>query len=133
MEGSLNAYGGKIRFTQTGDYTLTASMTDVLCRMFSYSASTTVCPIPSISLELPQIWYVGEAGTVSVSGTDLDNLTADWTVVKDDGGAEPYSAYASGTLTKAGGTLLREIPVGVYMSSTREKSQEVNAIIQWKC
>ncbi|MGI2336907.1 MAG: S-layer homology domain-containing protein [Dehalogenimonas sp.] len=105
IEGSLNAYGGKINFTQTGDYTLTASMTDALGREFSYSASTTVCPIPSISLELPQVWYAGEAGTVSVSGTDLENLTASWTVIKDDGGAEPYSAYASGTLTKAGGSL----------------------------
>lgn len=105
MEGSLNAYGGKIRFTQTGDYTLTASMTDALGREFSYSVSTTVCPIPSISLELPQVWYAGEAGTVSVSGTDLENLTASWIVIKDDGGAEPYSAYATGTLTEAGGIL----------------------------
>lgn len=106
IEGSLNAYGGKINFTQTGDYTLTASMTDALGREFSYSASTTVCPIPSISLELPQVWYAGEAGTVSVSGTDLENLTASWTVIKDDGGAETYSAYASGTLIKAGGILI---------------------------
>jgi len=105
MEGSLNAYGGQIRFTQIGDYTITASMTDALGRVFSYSASTTVCPIPSISLSIPQVWYGGEIGTVSASGTDLDNLTADWTVVKDDGGAEPYSAYTSGTLTKAGGNL----------------------------
>lgn len=105
MEGSLNAYGGQIRFTQIGDYTITASMADALGRVFSYSASTTVCPIPSISLSIPQVWYGGEIGTVSTSGTDLDNLTADWTVVKDDGGAEHYSAYASGTLTKAGGNL----------------------------
>ncbi|WP_088224639.1 S-layer homology domain-containing protein [Desulfosporosinus sp. FKB] len=105
MEGSLNAYGGKIRFTQVGDYTLTASMTDALGRVFSYSASTSVYPIPTISLSAPQVWYAGEAGTVSVSGTDLANLTADWTVVKDDGGAEPYYNYASGTLTKEGGSL----------------------------
>jgi len=105
MEGSLNAYGGKIRFTQTGDYTLTASMTDALGRVFSFSASTSVYPIPSISLSVPQVWYAGEAGTVGVSGTDLANLTADWTVTKDDGGAEPYTNYASGTLTKEGGSL----------------------------
>ncbi|MCQ1530133.1 S-layer homology domain-containing protein [Lutispora saccharofermentans] len=105
MEGSLNPYGGKICFTQVGDYTLTASMTDALSRVFSYSASTSVYPIPTISLSAPQIWYAGEAGTVSVIGTDLENLTEDWTVIKDDGGAEPYSNYASGTLTKAGGTI----------------------------
>jgi hypothetical protein len=105
LEGTLNAYGGKIRFKDVGDYTLTASMTDALGRVFSCNASTTVYPIPSVLLDIPQTWYAGEAGTVSVSGTDLDNLTADWTVAKDDGGAEPYSHYASGTLTKEGGSL----------------------------
>jgi hypothetical protein len=105
LDGTLNAYGGKIQFKGVGDYTLTASMTDALGRVFSYSTSTTVYPIPSISLSTPQVWYAGETGGISVSGTDLDNLTADWTVVKDDGGAEPYSYYASGTLTKEGGSL----------------------------
>ena len=105
LDGALNAYGGKIQFKEVGTYTLTASMTDALGRVFSYSASTAVYPVPSVSLSLPQVWYSGEAGTVSVSGTDLENLTADWTAVKDDGGAEPYSAYASGTLSKAGGSL----------------------------
>lgn len=105
LEGTLNAYGGKIRFTQIGKYTLTASMTDALGRVFSYSASTTVYPLPTIELNTPQVWYAGEAGTVSVSGTALKNLTADWTIIKDDEGAEPYSRYASGTLTKEGGSL----------------------------
>ncbi|AGA68791.1 putative S-layer protein [Desulfitobacterium dichloroeliminans LMG P-21439] len=105
VDGALNAYGGKIRFMQTGDYTLTVAMTDALGRAFSYSASTTVCPIPTINLSMPEVWYDGEAGTIRVSGTDLESLTSEWTVVKDDGGAEPYSIYASGTLTKAGGSL----------------------------
>lgn len=105
LEGTLNAYGGKIRFKETGEYTLTASMTDALGRVFSYSASTTVYPLPTIELNTSQIWYTDEAGTVSVSGTALENLTENWTVVKDDGGAEPYSRYASGTLTKEGGSL----------------------------
>ena len=105
LEGSLNAYGGKIRFRNVGAYTLTASMTDALGRVFSYSASTTVYPIPSILLNLPQNWYAGEAGNVGVSGTDLENLTADWTIIQEDGGEQPYNAYTSGSLTKAGGSL----------------------------
>jgi hypothetical protein len=104
-EGTLNAYGGKIRFTQVGDYTLTASMTDALGRVFSYSASTSVYPIPSILLGLPQNWYAGEDGTISVSGTDLENLTASWTITQGSVGAQPYNLYASGTLTKTGGSL----------------------------
>ena len=105
LEGTLNAYGGKIQFKDVGNYTLTASMTDALGRVFSYSTSTTVYPVPSVSLSVPQTWYAGEAGTISVSGTDIENLTADWTIIKDDGGAEPYSTYASGTLGKEGGSL----------------------------
>jgi len=105
LEGTLNAYGGKIRFTETGKYTLTASMTDALGRVFSCSASTTVYPLPTIELNTPQVWYAGEAGTINVSGTDLENLTADWTVIKDDGGAEPYSNYTFGTLAREGGSL----------------------------
>jgi len=105
LEGSLNAYGGKIQFKEVGEYTLTASMTDALGRVFSYGVSTTVYPIPSVLLNLPQTWYPGEAGTVSVSGTDLDNLTAEWTVIQGDGGTQPYYIYASGTLTKTGGTI----------------------------
>jgi hypothetical protein len=27
--------------------------------------------------QTPQVWYAGEAGGISVSGTDMDNLTAD--------------------------------------------------------
>lgn len=105
LEGSLNAYGGKIQFKDVGNYTLTASMTDALGRVFSYSASTIVYPVPIVTMSTPQTWYAGEAGTVSVSGTNLENLTADWTVIRNDGGAEPYTAYTSGTLTKEGGTI----------------------------
>ena len=105
LEGTLNAYGGKIQYKDVGSYTLTASMTDALGRVFSYSASTTVYPIPSISLSVQQTWHAGDAGTVSVSGTDMENLTADWTIIQGDGGAQPYYIYSSGTLTKTGGRL----------------------------
>ncbi|RJQ39645.1 MAG: S-layer homology domain-containing protein, partial [Nitrospiraceae bacterium] len=105
LEGTLNAYGGKIQFKDVGSYILTASMTDALGRVFSYSTSTTVYPIPSISLSVQQTWHAGEAGTVSVSGTDLENLTADWTIIQGDGGVQPYYIYSSGILTKTGGRL----------------------------
>jgi len=105
LDGTLNAYGGKIQFKDVGSYTLTASMTDALGRVFSYSAPTTVYPIPTISLSVPQTWHAGEAGTVNVSGTDLENLTVDWTIIQGDGGAQPYYIYSSSTLTKTGGRL----------------------------
>jgi hypothetical protein len=105
LEGNLNAYGGKIRFKDVGAYTLTASMTDALGRIFSYSARTMVYPVPTVILNIPQIWYTGEAGTVSVTGTDMENLTAIWTISKDGGGSEPYETYISGSLTREGGPI----------------------------
>ena len=105
LVGSLNAYGGKIRFKEVGTYTLTAFMTDALGRSFSHSASTTVYPVPTVSLNTPLIWYTGEAGAVTVSGTDLEKLTSSWKIIKDDSGLEPYGIYASGTLTTVGGTV----------------------------
>lgn len=105
IDGAINAYGGQIRFTQTGEYTLTSSMTDALGRVFSYTASTTVYPVPEISLSVPETWYVSEMGAISVTGTYIDNLITEWTIIKDDGGSEPYSNFATGELNKQGGNL----------------------------
>lgn len=105
IKGTLNAQGGKIQFTDDGEYVLTATMTDALGRTFSYCDSITVYPIPEIELTLPQTGYAGETTTVSVSGTHLDNLTTVWTVSKDGGEAAPYSDYVSGTLSSDGGSI----------------------------
>lgn len=105
IKGTLNAQGGKIQFTDDGEYVLTATMTDALGRTFSYCDSITVYPIPEIELALPQTGYVGEAATVFVSGTDLDNLTAVWTISKDGGTAKTYTDYTSGTLAVDGGSI----------------------------
>lgn len=105
IKGTLNAQGGKIQFTDDGEYVFTATMTDALGRTFSYCDSITVYPISEIELTLPQTGYAGETTTVSVSGTHLDNLTTVWTVSKDAGEAAPYSDYVSGTLSSDGGSI----------------------------
>lgn len=104
FEGTLNAYGGKIRFTETGEYTLTVSITDALGRVFSYTESTTVYPVPNITLNTPTTWYAGETGEIHVRGTNLDNVNENWTISKD-GVVLPYEEYTSGTLNKEGGSL----------------------------
>ncbi len=105
INGTLNAQGGKIQFTDDGEYVLTATMTDALGRSYSCSDSITVYPIPEIELTLPQTGYAGESAVASVSGTVLDNLTAVWTISKDSGEAAPYSDFASGELAKDGGSI----------------------------
>jgi hypothetical protein len=42
VNGTMNEQGGKIRLMQEGEYLLTATMTDVLGRIFSYSAQISV-------------------------------------------------------------------------------------------
>jgi hypothetical protein len=105
MEGSLNAQGGKIRFTGAGQYILTASMTDALGRVFTYSDSVIVYPIPEIQLTLPKTAYAGEPAAAAVTGNDLDNLTTAWTLSKGGGDNEPYTDYAGGSLTNEGGSI----------------------------
>lgn len=105
VEGTLNAQGGKIRFTEVGEYVLTASMTDALGRTFSYYNTTTVYPIPEIQLTLPQSGYAGEAVTASVSGNYLENLTALWTISANGGDTGPYTDYASGSLSSEVGSI----------------------------
>ncbi|NPV89714.1 MAG: S-layer homology domain-containing protein [Firmicutes bacterium] len=105
VEGTLNAQGGKIRFTEPGDYVLTAAMTDALGRTFSHSSSVTVYPIPEMRLTLPRLAYAGEAVPVAVSKTHLDDASVVWSISADGGAAAPYTDYADGTLTDEGGTI----------------------------
>jgi len=105
VEGALNSQGGKIRFAEAGQYTLTASITDALGRVFSYSDSIMVYPIPEIQLALPQTAYAGEAATAAVSGSDLENLTAAWTISTSGGDSKTYTEYASGSLSNEGGSV----------------------------
>ena len=104
-EGTLNTQGGKIRFTGDGKYVLTASMTDALGRTFSYSGTVTVYSVPAIQLTLPQISYAGDAVSANVSGSNLDILTAAWTISVNSGTAAPYTDYASGSLSNQGGSI----------------------------
>jgi hypothetical protein len=103
--GDLSNDGGSIAFNSKGGYTLTVTMTDVLGRAFSQSVAITVYPIPEIEMALPQTGYVGEAVSVTVTGADLDNLSAAWTITKDSGKAAPYTDYATGDLSNNGGSI----------------------------
>ena len=105
VSGTLAADGGGIAFGIKGSYTLTITTTDVLGRTFSESKTITIYPIPAIQLTLPQTGYVGEPVTASVTGSDLNDLTAAWTITKDGGTAAPYTDYAGGSMTDSGGSI----------------------------
>lgn len=96
----LNAYGGKISFKEDGHYTLTASMTDVLGRVFSYDRSFSVTPPPTYRISIPESCHIGTAFAVSAEGENLDGCTVRWSL--RDGNADvPYM----GTLESDGGKI----------------------------
>jgi hypothetical protein len=104
-DGELSENGGNIFFKDKGVYTVIVTMTDTLGRSFSQNRPITIYPIPQIHLTIPQASYVSETTTFTVTGTDLESLSAVWTVSKDGGVAKPYADYADGELTGSGGNI----------------------------
>jgi hypothetical protein len=80
-------------------------MTDTLGRGFAESKSVSVYPVPQIELDIPQVFYAGEAATISVNGDDRHGLSVMWTIAKDGGEAKPYTDYTDGALTESGGNI----------------------------
>ena len=107
-EGSLNAYGGKFSFTKDGDYTLTASVTDVLGRTFSASRSVCAWYVQSLDVRLPDSCHVGTAFSVTTEGTHLENCSIAWELTDENGEA----AY-EGELGMDGGKI-KIMAVGAY-------------------
>ena len=81
--GRLNAYGGKIQFAEYGSYTLTAAMTDVLGRSFTYTESLYVYPIATYQFVMPETCHIGTPFQVAAGGDYLDGCTVDWQLKKD--------------------------------------------------
>jgi hypothetical protein len=100
--GSLSDSGGEIYFPQSGDYTVTAIVTDEKGRKFEYSQTITIYAPSQLGIEVSTATaYTGEAVTV-IANTD-GNIS--WSISKDGGENQNYLIYASGSLTNDGGVL----------------------------
>lgn len=81
MEGKLDNTGGTVRFLGKGDYSLTATATDKAGRAFSGKADIKIYPVAAFSFDLPATTHTDKPATVKVVSSELQDMTAEWTVL----------------------------------------------------
>lgn len=109
ISGELNAYGGSIRFTSDGEYTLTATATDVLGRSFTASADTTVLPFVTVAVTAPTQAHIGTPFEITTAIENLGVSDVKWTLSKNGENTE-----IDGSLGNSGGTITI-IELGSYV------------------
>jgi hypothetical protein len=118
LAGSLNAQGGRIRFTSDGEYRLTATMFDALGRIFSYSQKISVHPLRNCDFTMPNQIHAGDQFAVTMNqSANLGGLNIIWTVAKDDQNVD-LSTYVKGSLGNTGGSVLMNAPGRYTLTST---------------
>ena len=110
--GSLDNTGGILQFIETGEYTVTASVTDEIGREFSFAQTVKIYPTASIELKLPKTTHTDTDEQIVVSGEYLEGLSIVWSITKDGADIDP-SGVLDGTLTDNGGTVRFTAP-GTY-------------------
>lgn len=100
FEGTLTDSGGTIKFSATGSYELTATVTDTTGRSFSHAVPVKVLPVITVSLELPGQTHTDRPITAATELTDAGMLPVVWSVMKNDVPSAPEH-----TLTNDGGSI----------------------------
>lgn len=103
-EGMLQADGGQLRFSEIGAYTLTASYSDAVGRLYSYQQSFTVYPVPHLEYSIPSTAWTDREITVEVENSGTEFATVEW-LVSDLSGSLNWSDVVEGTLGKDGGII----------------------------
>ena len=99
-----NPDSGSIRFKEKGVYTLTASVTDPIGRVFSDTADITVYPVGSAGFYLPEIFHTDKTVSVEAVFGEIGSHTAKWSLTRD-GKEISLTDAAEGTLGNGGGSL----------------------------
>ncbi|MEG0944816.1 MAG: S-layer homology domain-containing protein, partial [Angelakisella sp.] len=114
ISGSLNAQGGKIRFTADGEYRLTATMFDAFGRVFTHSEKISVHPLYNCNFTMPSTIHTGQSFVVAMgANANLGGKNIVWTAAKD-GQSITAADHFKGSLGNGGGTVHIDA-VGNYM------------------
>lgn len=115
IEGSLNNDGGTIRFTQRGNYTLIASVTDEVGRTFEHRDEIKVYHLISTDFSLPETAHTDDFIDITVVESGLENHQIEWSLTKN---GEPVikDECLDGRLTNEGGRI-RFTEKGTYILS----------------
>lgn len=118
VSGTLNAQGGKIRFTEVGEYRLTASMTDALGRVFSYSGKISIYPLYNCNFSMPSTIHTGQSFAVNMgSDVKLNGKSIAWSLSKD-GNSAAVSEFFKGGLGNSGGTVHVDVSGSYTLTAT---------------
>ncbi|WP_324824891.1 S-layer homology domain-containing protein [Sinanaerobacter sp. ZZT-01] len=118
VSGTLNAQGGKIRFTESGEYRLTATMFDALGRVFTHTEKISIYPLYNCNFTMPQVARTGQNFVVNMSSTvNLNDNNVVWTAIKD-GQNIAVSEYFKGTLGNSGGTVHVDVSGNYTLTAT---------------
>ncbi|MFT9495861.1 S-layer homology domain-containing protein [Anaerosolibacter sp.] len=129
IEGTLNNDGGTIRFTQRGNYTLIASVTDEVGRTFEHRDSIKIYHLISTEFILPETAHTDDFIDVSVIETGLESYTIEWILGKDNQEVE-LKDHVDGILSNDGGRI-RFMDKGTY-SLTAKVTDETGRIFTKK-
>lgn len=102
--GTLTDAGSSIRFLEKGSYTLTATATDKAGRCFAAKAEITIFPVAAFDFTLPATTHTDKTVEVLVKSSELQDMIAEWTVIKDGKIVKP-TAVIEGTLNNEGGSI----------------------------
>lgn len=118
VSGTINAQGGKIRFTESGEYRLTATMFDALGRVFTHTEKISIYPLYNCNFTMPQAVRTGQSFVVNMSNTvNLNGNNIVWTATKD-GQSIAVSEYFKGTLGNSGGTVHVDVSGNYKLTAT---------------
>lgn len=118
VSGTLNAQGGKIRFPEVGEYRLTASMTDALGRVFSYSGKISIYPLYNCNFSMPSTIHTGQSFAVNMgSDIKLNGKSIAWSLSKD-GNSAAVSEFFKGGLGNSGGTVHVDVSGSYTLTAT---------------
>ncbi len=101
VNGTLNETGGRINFTDTGEYTLQASITDATGRVFSYSQDTRVLPLITFDISVGSEVKKNVPTSVTSGVENIGDNTVVWTLEKD-GVLVELEDYIDGVLDNDG-------------------------------
>ncbi|MGC6175148.1 hypothetical protein [Lacrimispora sp. 38-1] len=118
VSGTLNTQGGKIRFPEVGEYRLTASMTDALGRVFSYSGKISIYPLYNCNFSMPSTIHTGQSFAVNMgSDVKLNGKSIAWSLTKD-GNSAAISEFFKGGLANNGGTVHVDVSGSYTLTAT---------------
>ena len=103
--GRLTDNGGSIRFNESGEYIVSASVTDVRGRTFKVERSISVYNNAKLELSANKNdVYTSETVTLVADTENISNIS--WYISKDDDDKQNYLKYASGVLNNSGGEII---------------------------